>query len=116
MGCYEKGFCYDLYGIEIDAIDLQVSDDFYHPIEIDEMTNEILSEEYLDWGAFKESNPVKIADARILKLPLSIFEEMAKTEKARGHFYPVYKALYKAAKATEPAPDEYCLLFKFKNE
>ena len=60
---YENGYCYDLYGIEIDGTDLQVSNDYYHPLEVDEMTREIVSEEYLDWGAFKESNPVNIASA-----------------------------------------------------
>ena len=113
---YEKGYCYDLYGIEIDGTDLQVSNDYYHPLEVDEMTREIVSEEYLDWGAFKESNPVNIASARILKLQLDVFDDMAKAEKARGHFYPIYKAIFDAARVTEPIPEGYCLLLKFRSE
>lgn len=112
----EEGCCELLKGMEIDAVELQVCDDYYHPIEIDGVTDEILSEEVIHWHAFERSNHVSIASAKILKLPLDVFDDMAKAEKARGHFYPIYKAIFDAARVTEPIPEGYCLLLKFRSE
>lgn len=100
-----------LTGFEIDAREIEVSSSEYSRPDI-----EVLPEEMIRWSLFEKGNGVSIESARILKLPLSTFDEMAKREKAEGHLYPVYKALYKAARVTEPVPDGYCLLFKFEDE
>lgn len=107
----EEGYCEPLNGLEIDAIELQVSDDYYHPI--DEGTKEIVSEEVILWGAFEKSNRVKIASARILKLPLALLSEMAN---AGGYLSSLYKDIIKAARVFEPTTPDYCLLLKFENE
>ena len=73
-------------------------------------------EDGVRWASLEKRNRISINSARILKLPLTIFEDMAKAEKNRGHLFPVYQALYKAAQAPDPAPGGYCLLFKFKDE
>lgn len=109
--CEEENWSEVLTGLEIDAVEIEVSEREYKKYDI-----EALPEEMIGWGLIEKSNGISIESARILKLPLSTFDEMGKHEKAEGHMYPVYKAIFKAARVTEPVPDRYCLLFKFEDE
>ena len=109
----EEGCCELLKGMEIDAVELQVCDDYYHPIEIDGVTDEILSEEVIHWHAFERSNHVSIASAKILKLPFLLFDEMAKAD---AYFSSVYNDIIKAARVFDPTVPDYCLLLKFEDE
>ena len=106
--CYfeEENECEILVGLEIDAYPLEVSNEEYTD----------LPDEVIRWGAIEKLNGVCIESARIFKLPLDLFEEMAKAEKVGGHLYPIYQAIFNASKVTEPIPDGYCLLFKFEDE
>ncbi len=89
---------------------------FYHPMEVDQMTREILSNERISFKVFENDNNLKIISTRILQLPLSIFGEMVKWEKDHGHYFSIYNAMYLAAKCPDPAPEGYCLLLKFDDE
>lgn len=102
----EENQCEILVGLEIDARPLEVSDEEYMD----------LPEEVIRWGAIEKLNGICIESARILKLPLVVFDEMATAEKTNGHLYPIYRAIFKAAKVTEPVPNGYCLLLKFEKE
>ena len=105
-----------LNDLEFDGRSVNISEDSYRPEEVDQMTREILSDERIRLTVLENDNKLKISSTRILKLPLSIFEEMIKWEKVYGHFFSIYKAMYLAAKCPKPAPEGYCLLFKFKDE
>ena len=102
----EENKCEILVGLEIDACPLEVSDTEY----LD------LPDELVRWEAIEKLNHISIESARILKLPLEIFEEMKEAEKAEGYCYSVYKAIIEAAKVIEPVPKGYCLLLKFEKE
>lgn len=102
-----------LKDIEIDAREIEVSFREYHPESIVEG---VVQDEFVWWGELEKLNHIQIASARILKLPLSLFEKMAALEKTKGHIFAAYKDLFKAAKVPDPIPEGYCLLFGFEEE
>ena len=105
-----------LNDLEFDGRSVNISEDSYRPEEVDQMTREILSDERIRFTVLENDNKLIISSTRILQLPLSIFKEMIKWEEDHGHYFSIYNAMYLAAKSPDPAPEGYCLLFKFKDE
>ena len=105
-----------LNNLEFDGFAADPSEECYRPMEVDHMTREILSEDWINFKIFEKENKINILTTRILQLPLSIFKEMVEWEKAHGYYFSIYNAIYLAAKCPIPAPEGYCLLFKFKDE
>lgn len=105
-----------LNDLEFDSYPVDIFDECYHPMEVDQITSEILSDERINFKIFEKDNKLNISSTRTLQLPLSIFEEMVKWEKEHGHYFSIYKAMYLAANCPDPAPEGYSLLFKFSDE
>lgn len=112
----EKAAIVALNDLEFDGRSVNISEDSYRPEEVDQMTREILSDERIRFTVLENDNKLIISSTRILQLPLSIFKEMIKWEEDHGHYFSIYNAMYLAAKSPDPAPEGYCLLFKFKDE
>ena len=91
-----------LNDLEFDGRSVNISEDSYRPEEVDQMTREILSDERIRFTVLENDN--------------KLFKEMIKWEEDHGHYFSIYNAMYLAAKSPDPAPEGYCLLFKFKDE
>lgn len=105
-----------LNDLEFDSYPVDIFDECYHPMEVDPITREILSDERINFKIFEKDNKLNISSTRTLQLPLSIFKEMVKWEKEHGHYFSIYNAMYLAANCPDPAPEGYSLLFKFSDE
>lgn len=108
--CDDEDWCELLKGLEINAQEIEASNRVYRKGDDDTRT------ESVSWPLFEKDNNISIASTKILKLPLSIFEEMANEEKERGQLFTIYTTMDEAAKSPKPVPEGYSLLFKFADE